>query len=356
MKHAVEVTKATRIAPQKFDSDSLNLIYLIGESCIKSHSHLYGYNLPTTPYLDEERRKGNLFVFEDVVTAFNHTSETMKNTLCCNSLRNDEKWSDYPYFPSIFKKAGYDVFLWDSQYTGNQAIYEFSLQSFMYNKQLCEQSYTQTSQRIFQYDGETVDDFSQRAKASKSHCLIMFHLIGQHIDAASRYPHEQPYEKFKASDIKWNKPYLTDAKRQKVAEYDNATLYNDAVVKRIIDLYRDKNTVILYFSDHGDEVYDYRDSQGRVELDPKHLKEGMHSQYDVPFMIWCSDKYMERNPDIVRDIKQSLRKPFRTDDICQVVFHLARLRTEFYRPKYDLLSPSYVKYKRTLGNGMAYDK
>lgn len=72
-------------------------------------------------------------------------------------------------------------------------------------------------------------------------------------------------------------------------------------------------------------------------------------------MIWCSDKYMERNPDIVRDIKQSLHKPFRTDDICQVVFHLARLRTEFYRPKYDLLSPLYVKYKRTLGNGMAYD-
>lgn len=268
MKRAVEVTKATHVVPQKFSTDSLNLIYVIGESYIKSHSHLYGYNLPTTPYLDEERRKGNLFVFEDVITASNQTSVTMKNTLCCNSLRNGEKWYDKPYFPSIFKKAGYDVLLWDSQYTGNQAIYEFSLQSFMYNRQLCEQSYTQTSQRIFQYDGETLDDFSRGAKGSKSHRLVLFHLIGQHIDAASRYPHEQPYEKFKANDIRWNKPYLTDAKRQKVAEYDNATLYNDSILKRIIDLYRDKNTVILYFSDHGEEVYDYRDSQGRADSTP----------------------------------------------------------------------------------------
>ena len=37
------------------------------------------------------------------------------------------------------------------------------------------------------------------------------------------------------------------------------TLYNDYVLKNIIDLFRDKNTVVLYFSDHGEEIYDYRD-------------------------------------------------------------------------------------------------
>ena len=42
---------------------------------------------------------------------------------------------------------------------------------------------------------------------------------------------------------------------------------------------------------------------------------------------------MERNPGVVRDIRQSLHKPFRTDDICQVVFfegdfYTARLALE----------------------------
>ena len=357
MKHAGAVTLAAHVAPQVSGADSLNVIYVIGESYIKSHAHLYGYSLPTTPHLDEERRRGNLFVFDDVVAPFNKTSEVMKNTLCCNSLRNGEKWSDSPYFPALFKKAGYEVFFWDNQKDDNfQALFEFSLQSFMYDKQLSEASYTQVSEHNFPYDGQLVDDFARKSRHRKSRQLVLLHLIGQHVMASARYPHEKPFERFTAKDIKLDKPYLDDGKRQLIAEYDNATLYNDHVLKQIIDLYRNENTVILYFSDHGEEVYDYRDSFGRVEFDPQKQPEGVHFQYDVPFMVWCSDKYMERNPGIVRDIRQSLHKPFRTDDICQVVFHLAKLKTSYYRPGYDLLNTGYEEYRRTVGDGIRYDK
>ena len=357
MKHAVVVTKSIPVKTQVSDKDTLNLVYVIGESYIRSHSQLYGYGLPTTPYLSEENKKGNLFVFDNVVSPFNQTSLTMKNTFCCNSLRNHEKWSDYPYFPAIFKKAGYQVYFWDVQKDDSiQALFEFSLNSFVYNKELMQEAYTQVSKNHFQYDNQAVVDFAKETRLSASHNLVIFHLMGQHMDPGKRYPHTKEFEKFTSRDIRVNKPYLTDSKRQFIAEYDNATRYNDYVLKHIIDLFRDKNTVLVYFSDHGEEVYDYRDSYGRVDFDNQHIKEGVKCQYEVPFMIWCSNPFMEKNPQIIHDIKRALHRPFKTDEICQILFHLAQLKTAYYRKKQDLLSPDYLPYERVLDNGINYDR
>lgn len=349
MQRAVKVTCEVKQAPMPSESDSLNVVYVIGESYIKSHSQLYGYYLPTTPNLAKEKENDNLFVFDHVVTPFNQTSLTMKNTFCCNSLRNGERWSDYPYFPAIFKKAGFQVYFWDVQKDdGMQALFEFSLQSFVYNKDLMKESYTQISKNSFRYDDQAVQDFSREVKGLGRYNLVMFHLMGQHVMAESRYPHTKQFDKFSFKDIKSNKPYLNTQKKQMIAEYDNATRYNDYVVKHIIDLFKDKNTVLLYFSDHGEEIYDYRDSYGRVDFDEKTAKLGYQYQYEVPFMIWCSDKYLQAYPRVISEIRKALHRSFHTDEICQVLFHIAQLHTPYYRAKYDMLSADY-EHLRTEG-------
>ena len=48
-------------------NDSLNIILVIGESFIKRHAGIYGYSLNTTPVMREQKLKGNLSVFNDVV-------------------------------------------------------------------------------------------------------------------------------------------------------------------------------------------------------------------------------------------------------------------------------------------------
>ena len=45
------------------EADSVDVVFVIGESFIKWHSSLYGYRLPTSPVLDEELRRGRLAVF-----------------------------------------------------------------------------------------------------------------------------------------------------------------------------------------------------------------------------------------------------------------------------------------------------
>lgn len=358
MRQAVIVSQHLKHVESAESQDSLNVIFVIGESYIKHHSQLYGYELATTPYLLLEQKKGNLFVFDNVVTPFNQTSLTMKNTLCCNSLRAQEKWSEQPYFPAIFKKAGYDVYFWDVQKDdGMQALFEFSLNSFVYDKELAKVSYTQISKHHFLFDDEAVNDFSKEVKLHGKHHLVMFHLMGQHVEYSQRYPHHKGFDQFTDRDIRSKQPYMDKDKKQMVAAYDNATLYNDYVLKHIIDLFRDQNSVVVYFSDHGEEVYDYRDSFGRLDFDSDKIKEGLKYQYEIPFMIWCSNQYMEKNPFIVEQIKKALHRPFRTDDICQVLFHLSHLQSAYYKAAYDLLNPHYQVYDRMVGEGMFnYDR
>lgn len=59
--------------------DSLNIVLVIGESYIKHHAQLYGYYLNTTPLLNREKEKGNLIVFNDVVSPANNTTIVLKN-------------------------------------------------------------------------------------------------------------------------------------------------------------------------------------------------------------------------------------------------------------------------------------
>ena len=292
--HAIEVTK--KISPSKitFDDNCLYVVYVIGESYIKSHSQLYGYYLPTTPNLCYEQKKGNLFVFDDVVSPFNQTTSTMKNTFNCNSLSEKEKWSNKPFFPAIFRKAGYNVYFWDVQRrtdVAEQALCQFSMDSYLYNKYFTEKVYTQLGNKNFKLDGEAVSDFKNNAKLSHNYNLIIFHFMGQHVLCTNRYPSNKIFNKFSASSIRNDESYMDASKKQQIAEYDNATYYNDYVMKHIFDMFRNKNTVILYFSDHGEEVYDYRDSRGRVDFDSKMVRQGLKYQFEVPFMIWCSDTY-----------------------------------------------------------------
>lgn len=339
-------------------NDSVTVILVIGESYIKYHSYLYGYSLNTTPICERERDNGHLFVFNDVITPFNGTSLAIKNLMSCNSVSNGERWCNYPYFPTIFKKAGFNVYMWDNQREMDiSTMYTFSLNSYLYNPSLAKTTYTNTSKGIFQYDGMLIDDFSTTyPKQASRHNLVIFHLQGQHVDPSTRYPHEAQFQIFSKDSYNRREKWITEAKRQKIADYDNATYYNDYVIGKIIDHFRNTKAVFLYLSDHGEEVYDYRDHMGRDASVPS-SELPLKYQYDIPFLIWCSNSYMTTYPENIEHIRLAINRPFMSDNICHVLFHLAGIRTGFYRAGYDVLSPQYVPRHRFVGDArLDYDQ
>ncbi len=358
IKIAVNLAKDTYRQPVADDvNDSINIIYILGESFIKSHASLYGYKLKTTSFMDAEQKKGNLVAFSDVVAPFNATTLVEKNTFCCNSLSDGEEWCKTPYFPILFKKAGYNVTMWDIQRDYRKdAFYTFLANSFIYNKEIQKHAYSYTSDKSFLYDGDLVDDFfKSKASRLEKKNLLIFHLLGQHISAKERYPHTKQFSKFSYKDINRNESYMTQDKKQEIAEYDNATLYNDYVIKKIAERYADKTTVMIYFSDHGEEIYDYRDSKGRNAGSSGVTPNLVKYQYEIPFVIWFSNPFMEKYPNLVKSIRESKDKPFMTDNVCQILFHIVGMKTKWYKADRDLISPHYVAKKRIVA-GKDYDK
>ena len=145
----MKTMKALGSDAAELESDEpLNVVVVIGESYIKQHAQIYGYQLQTTPNMKREEVNGNLFAFQNVVSPTPSTSFTIKNVLCINSISNSENWADTPYFPTLFRKAGYDVYLWDNQRSMEpDAVYTFALNSFLYGKEISEMTYTKTNDK-----------------------------------------------------------------------------------------------------------------------------------------------------------------------------------------------------------------
>ena len=133
--------------------------------------------------------------------------------------------------------------------------------------------------------------------------------MGQHVAYRNRFPAEAGY--FTADSIP---EYSTSGLRRSrderriVADYDNAVRYNDRVVGEILDRCRTRDAVVVYLSDHGEEVFDYAHRNGRIH-DATLSPDCCRHQYEIPFMIWMSDRYRAARPELAAAIARAVDRP-----------------------------------------------
>lgn len=355
MSRVITLAEQVEALPQSASNDSLNVIVVIGESYIREHAALYGYPLQTTPFLSHEQKEGRLFVFTDMISPYNQTTRVIRNLLSCNSLGHHEDWSSAPPFTAIYKKNGYHVTMYDNQKNFDMGfVFAYSLNTYLYHPQIMKACYHETNDSTFEFDGQMVDDYQKRQTPCAKR-LVLFHLLGQHVGFEYRYPKNFAY--FNEDSLSFRKePWLTKDMREDIVHYDNATRYNDHVLQQIIGLYDQQNTIVVYLSDHGEEVYDYRENSGRDDWgmgsDPRQV---LRWQYMVPFVVWCSDKYAATHPDIIKQLQNATSRPAMLDNVCQLLFHLSDLKTPYYNKTRDVLSSDYVCPKRILNESIDCD-
>ena len=350
---ALEISeKVFQSAISRNEKDTIDVVLIIGESYNKYHSSLYGYYLNTTPALCEQQQRGNLFVFTDAISPYNMTTLAVKNMLSTNSISLHQSWNEYPLVMSIFRHAGFDVAMWDNQKSENSVLFsDFSNNSLFYNKKMTASTYHHLNKGPFDYDQQLVDT-ALTVKRNPGSTFTVFHLMGQHTLPLWRYPENDKNAVFTADSIQ--RADLNDYERQYIAEYDNATRYNDFVIGNIIQYYSQRNAVILYLSDHGDEVYDYRDVVGRTH-EPVKQKQALKYQYEIPMILWCSDQFMNTHPTIMENIRRAVLRPFSSDNIPQLLMGLSGIHSSFYEPKKDVLSNQYECGIRIVQNTTDYD-
>ena len=356
--HSIQMTSYACSTVVSRSQDAPTVVLVIGESYIKSHAGIYGYQLPTTPHLAQELAAGRLSVFTNAISPFNNTNMTMRTLLSLNSVAHNEEWQKMPLFPSLFKRAGYRVYMWDNQREFfRESAYTRGLNSFIYHPEVVRLCYNYINTMNFDYDGPFVDNFATSMKSLDDSVpsLIIIHLRGQHIRAEKRYPHSTSFDRFSPKDYAYRtEPFLTDAMRQEIAYYDNATFYNDYVLNKVFEVFLKRDAVVVYISDHGDEVYDYRPSIGRRTVKGNQALM-LHYHHDIPFVVWCSPLFHKNHPDKEEQIASAVGKPIMLDNLGQILMGLAGVKTIYYHPERDALNDSYIPLPRIVNFNINYD-
>lgn len=328
------------------------IVLIIGESFNKHHSNLYGYEKNTCPRLSSY---DSLYVFDDVIAPINVTSAAFKSLLSFASMDDSSEWYETPLFLTVFKKTGYNVIFYSNQFVKDLDLGPNDASCGFFNLPNIEPNlFTHRNAEKYTYDESLIDEYKLKKdslEGDSSNCLVLFHLMGQHISPYKRFPEGRAY----LTSDDYNRPELTLDEKQQVADYDNATIYNDSIVDQIIKMYEAEDAIIIYFSDHGDEANDFRSHIGRSLLTDSISAPCLHCQLDIPFLVYPTPQFRNTHPDLVERIKASTSRPFMTDDLPHLLLDIANIKSPWYNPSRSLINEQFNSDRKRFVNGYNFD-
>lgn len=318
--------------------DSINVIILVGESFSKYHTNLYSYEKNTNPLLKERQKKGELVVFNDVVTFSDMTQKVFLDLFCFDGANSKR------LLPKVFKDAGFKVYLYDNQFMPG---YSENLDWYMTNKEMSSILFDKRNSKLYETDKELIDKIViEKTKYN----LYIIHINGQHFPYDLKYPPN--YAKFKKEE--YPSTYASD-QPEILAQYDNATLYCDYIVDQVISKFVDSNSIVIYFSDHSEEVYDYRNYVGHCNA--SFSKPSLKYQIEIPFMIWMSDEYREKHSDLYKRICEVKDRPFITNRLSHTVLDIVGIKDTIFNPRKSVINEKYdSKSPRIVLKSLNYDE
>ena len=333
-----------------------NIVLVIGESYNKHHSQLYGYKMPTTPRQLALAKEGSLIPFTDVVAPWNLTSYVFKQIMSLYTVGDPGDWCDYPLFPEVFRKAGYHVTFITNQFLpeADEAVYDFSGGFFLNHPELSKAQFDTRNTKLFRFDEGVLDEYERLKKENTEHNLVILHLMGSHLMYKSRYP--QATRKHLRAAM-YDRPDLSNKQKLILADYDNSVLYNDSVVAEVTRKFADKDALVIYMPDHAEEIFNGRPYiYGRMHaaaIDYRLARE----EFEIPFWIWGSPKYIENHPYGWQAIKDAKDRPLMTDRLAHLLLYLGGISCKYYHDSCNVISPDYdTRRPRILKGVTDYDQ
>jgi len=308
------------------------IVVVIGESQNQTHMGLYGYYRSTNPKLSTI--KDELTIYTDVCAPATLTLVCMKQILTFTNYENPDMYKKEASIVEIARDAGYKTIWIDNQGDTHGAfmIDTYTPTSYRTIAHLCDDCLVSDG-----LDSIVVTRFANALKDTAENKFIFLHLIGNHFPYETRF--EKEYQYWTGFDD-IQSPFvsqMTDVDKQKYNNYDNATLYNDMIMYSIIDELKKQSgmSALIYFSDHGEEVYDYACVGGRS------LERKTPSMCEVPLILWMNQEYQDRVA-----ISIDSTRPICTDNVIYALMDLGGLKYKLYDETKSFLSNKYQPYRR----------
>ena len=343
-----------------------NVVFIIGESLQRNFMSLYGYYLPTTPNLQALEKSGNLIAFSDVVSPGAKTNDVLKYVLNFGNYESEKQrpWNANLDIVNLARLANYETF-WIS----NQERYGQWAVASGASAQMTDHSDFTNQIPVYKYAYSldevmlpSIKNFKSGAKRSplarkdessaaevngtqKKDKFFILHLMGSHPSYEFRYP--KSFAKFSAADI--SREPLDEGQKKELAHYLNTVAYNDFIVSEIYKIFASDNTLIVYFSDHAQSLYQYR---GKL------IHGGINRfTLEIPLIFMASDKFKEQNADLWARIAAAKDRPFLNDDLIHAIAEILEM-TELpeYDPARSVINADFNASRPRIIEGVDYDK
>ena len=256
-----------------------NYVLIIGESARRDYMSTYGFNLPTTPFLD--KTKG--YINAGYISSAPATYHSLLNTLHFNPKDKGKK--DYSYnIITLAKMAGIKTFWLSNQ--GSIGKYD-TLASRLgvaadFHYFTKKGGFTTNNAD----DMALLDELKTRFKEktySNNVRLFVIHLMGSHRNFCQRLKEEEKKLEFI---------------NESLSCYVNTILKTDKFIEETVTLLKEQNEPysLIYFSDHGLSHINKEDKK-EVDLD---FGETYKQNFDVPFVKISSDDKIREAVNIKR--------------------------------------------------------
>ena len=330
----------------------LKVVVIIGESARADLMSAYGYERPTTPWLDSISKNGNeVVLFNDVCSSGPNTIMSSQRIFTFWNNTPNKAWYNYPDLTNVLAHAGYYT-QWITQqnpqnmyaierlfansahklykthiYTSLYKIKDSSLSAMAYDEALLP--------ALHRYDSPNATD------VNKKNVFTVVHLMGSHQNYSERYP--PAFDFFKAKDMK---ECLTEDAKQQKAAYLNSLRYTDHLLEKMIKLYSSQRALVFYFSDHG-EMIDEPQQPGYFG----HGTNVDHPTIDIPFFVYASPQLRKEHPELWERIKKAQFRPISTAWFTNSLTSLLGIRTKYNDERYNFFSDKFANPTRIAVQG-----
>ncbi len=314
-------------------------VLLVGESTSRNYMEIYGYKRKTNPRLSNFE---GLIRYDDVISSSPLTMESIPSSMSEANRDNQLSPPETITLAEVFNTIGFNTYWISNQYPTGFWANRITLFAQQYN----QIEFLKLNPENF-YDEDLFVPFSEALNNEDKNQFIALHLVGTHQPYTDRYT--EGFNVFK--DGKSKKEKLRN-------NYDNAVLYNDFVVDSLLKIFRDyckSNDVLgsaIYFSDHGESIYDCDNWVGHGYNNGRFPR----CVAEIPFLVWLSPEYRKRFPQKTVSIERNKKKPFMTDDLFHAVLDISNVETPAFDPERSVFNRKYNDRRlRLFKNGDNYD-
>lgn len=324
----------TDVAGATSSVSDLTVVLVIGESHSTFHTPAYGYEKNTMPLISSRKQTDSIVWLRDVIAVSDHTHPVMCSLFSHRLPRSGEE----VIFPAVFKHLDYKSYLYDNQYISGQGV------SFINDATLSGLVYDDRNNHS--YSDEDLMSLTEADSTGRN--LVVYHLMGSHYTYAARYPHER-FGKFAASDYAESH---TPEQREILAHYDNSIVYTDFLLDRLLSRLQDRNAVVVYLSDHGEEVFDIDSYLGHGTASGRSNKD---YQLRIPMFVWMSEKYTETHPGRFGQLLSNADKPFISSLTSHLLLDLAGAPDSLLDSTKSIANRGFVPQERITLHSFNYD-